>query len=125
MLVQWRFINHNVPNRASIFPVDATKHLKHFYIAGIRDKSQRILASLIFLTSAESSKEPDMLDTIQKLFGTYQQTKPLMKHAVSCAISKLKINSKNGTLEDTITSEKDLEVICHEFYMNNSISGKA
>ncbi|ENJ7629783.1 negative control protein of sporulation [Salmonella enterica] len=107
------------------FPQDsAYQILKNAYIAGIRNKKGRILASIVFLTETENSGSEGFIENVQKLFSSYEQTKSLVKKAVSVPVSKLRINLENGSISQAF-SESELEMLFSEFYFNNSISGRA
>lgn len=106
------------------FPQDsAYQILKNAYIAGIRNKKGRILASIVFLTETENSGSEEFIENVQKLFSSYEQTKSLVKKAVSAPVSKLRINLENGSISQAF-SESELEMLFSEFYFNNSISGR-
>lgn len=103
---------------------DAYNSLKTAYIVGIRNKSQKILAAGIFISSIEDRKDPKLADVAYEIFKAHQPTKKLVKDIFSLPIARLKINLENGTIQEAF-SDLETDKLFTDFYMNNSIDGKA
>ncbi|EKU4727108.1 MULTISPECIES: negative control protein of sporulation [Citrobacter] len=100
------------------------KALKTAYIAGIRNKEQRIIAAGIFISSIEDKKDPRLANVAAAIFKSHQPTKTLADDIYSLPISKIKINLENGTLQEAF-SDIETDILFTDFYMNNSIDGRA
>lgn len=103
---------------------EAYNALKTAYIVGIRNKSQKILAAGIFISSIEDKKDPKLADVAYEIFKAHKPTKKLVKDIYSLPIARLKINLANGTIQEAF-SDLETDMLFADFYMNNSIDGKA
>ncbi|PHM39167.1 hypothetical protein Xmau_03073 [Xenorhabdus mauleonii] len=107
------------------FKADETYNvLKTAYIVGIRNKKKKIIAAGIFISNIEDKSEPKLADVAINMFENHEPTKKLVKEIHSMPISRLRINLKNGTIQDAF-SEREIDMLYTDFYMSNSINGTA
>ncbi|MDI9095021.1 negative control protein of sporulation [Providencia rettgeri] len=99
------------------------KNLKSAYIVGIRDISGKILAASVFLSDIDDKKDAKLAGVSAEIFQNHKPTKHLVPKIHSMPISKLKLNLTNGTIKDAF-SEREIDMLYDDFYMNNSIDGR-
>lgn len=94
------------------------------YIAGIRNKNQKIIAAIVFISSIADKNDPRLADVTYRLFELLTPTKNLVKEIYSLPVSRLKLNLNNGSVEQAF-SEDEINMLFTDFFIQNSIEGSA
>lgn len=103
---------------------EAYPEFGYFYLASIINEKKKMTAACVFISSIKDSKSRELGTIAKEIFEKNIHTKEQHKQAKKLLVSRVNINDMNGTIVDAF-SQKELDRIFTEFYMNYSTNGSA